>query len=363
MSIKSSFYALFFLCISLTTILKTFGSQPTIVPSLENLNAYYVTPATKVIFPPTTTIPTLFDNYKRRGVMPAAGTIEFKMNSNNPLWTFHKGLPKNLKIPLFIHSGPRGDFWGRMWHGQKGHALRSANPWIKNGIINSPLVTFDYYYGRDYFDFGQGINIQCLEFIYKQLIKDNQKAPVVIAATCIGAKITLEFLARNCVPEVKALILESPFIDSKRLIHNLEHHYGQWLPVDMKSIVKWYFKDVKNPLHLPHADLRTLKPNLPIFIAHLDNDAYYSNADMQRLIEQIQESGNRQIYLLVIKDPTIKHSHLSTKKVFAQATSAFLEAYGLPHNKKLAQEGRSLLNIAKQNARLPHTQWHIVHDT
>jgi len=134
MSIKSSFYALFFLCISLTTILKTFGSQPTIVPSLENLNAYYVTPATKVIFPPTTTIPTLFDNYKRRGVMPAAGTIEFKMNSNNPLWTFHKGLPKNLKIPLFIHSGPRGDFWGRMWHGQKGHALRSANPWIKMAL-------------------------------------------------------------------------------------------------------------------------------------------------------------------------------------------------------------------------------------
>lgn len=340
-----------------------YGAVPK--PTVQNLNALYLWPVNEVIFKRLcTTIPNLFEKINKKGV-PANGTLMVTNNAQHPVWSFQKGLPENLNTPIFIHSGPRDDVLGRLWKNRGGHGVRCTHPWVKNSIINGPLVAFDYFYERDGFDFGQGVNIDCLDLIYNQIKTKNPAAPVVIAATCIGAKITLEFAASRNTDAIKALILESPFIDTKILLRNLEKNYGvSWLPLEVQSVLRWYFADSKKSLHKPHADLSKIRSDMPIFSAHLDNDSYINNKEMKELIDQLRKNGNQNIYLLVIKDGTHHHGHLNYHKTFAQASSAFLARYGLPHNAQLAQEGKELLELARANAQAQsHTDWKTVQST
>jgi len=223
------------------------------------------------------------------------------------------------------------------------------------------MVTFDYFYDHKNFDFGQGINIDCLDLIYTELARKNPKAPLVIAATCIGAKIALEFAAnRNC-NHIQALILESPFINVTQLMKNLDSAYGNWLPFDIKSVLKWYFSNSKAALVNPHADLARINPRLPIFIAHRHNDTMCTDLDMYQLIQELKKSGNKNIYLLVLGDDRHSHGHLNNIKEFAQATNAFLAAYNLPHSAELAADGQQLLDIAYANAQAKNpSDWTVI---
>ena len=332
-------------------------------PSLENLYAMHLWPTKEVTFKTSmiTTIPDLFEKIKQKKTVPAQGNLTVPKNTQNPLWGFKKGLPEKLSTPIFIHSAPRADFLGRLWSGRAGQSLRCTHPWVKNSIINAPFVAFDYFYGPHGFDFGQGVNIDCLDFICTQLKTKNPHAPLVIAGTCIGAKITLEYAAKHDTKAIRALILETPFIDAKKFLHNIDMEHGSWLPFNVQSILKWYFSDSKEPLRKPHADISKIRSDMPIFIAHLDNDAFYKNKEMKELIDQLRKNGNDNVYLLVIKDSTFAHGHVNSHKTFAQASSAFLAQYGLPHNAQLAQEGKSLLALAHTNAKAKnHLDWQTV---
>lgn len=355
------FSTLFLSLLSILTIVTNRNfAIPT--PTLQNLNAGHLFPANPGLKVPRkqANIPSLFKKINK-GKMPAACTVVIPTNTINSVWVFQNGLPCQVSTPIFIHSGPRDDFMGRFWHGRDGHGIRCSHPWIKNTIVSNHFVTFDYFYEPKGFDFGQGVNIDCFDLIYQELAQKNPQAPLIVAATCIGAKIALEFAANRPCDHIQAMILESPFIDVHQLMNNIDKTYGAWLPFEIKSVLKWYFSDCKDPIKRPHADLSQINPNLPIFIAHLENDSFYTNQDMFELVNQLRASGNTNIYLLVLRNDRHKHGHLNNIKEFAQATSAFLAAYNLPFTPNLATEGKELLDIAYTNAQaMDPSEWVIV---
>ncbi len=340
-----------------------------VVPTIENLNTLHLWPSKAVPHNPFITIPTFFEKIKK-GKWYDNGSLQVVENAQHPHWEFKKGLPSGFATPIFIHSGPRDDTLGRLTQGRHGHGLRCTNAWVKNRIINAPFITFDYFFDADEFDFGQGINIDALHMIYSKTVDANPKAPFIIAGTCIGAKVSLEYAAHFPAQQIKAMILESPFLDVKQVSKNWARSYLGWLPFAendekssiIKSILSWYFPQC-TAFDQPHADIKNIRSDLPIFIAHLHNDNFYSDADIARMITDLRANGNDTIYLLVIEDKKLSHGRLNNKKCFAQATSAFLAAHGIVHDTILAQEGQQLLAVARQNAQQNDpSKWQTVKD-
>lgn len=320
--------------------------------TVAKLNTMFLTPLPKDDGANTMTIGTLFTQINKHGV-PASGTVEIKTLPESMFWHYEKGLPKNLTGTIFIHSCPRDGTWQRIISSEAGHSLLCCNQWLKNYIINAPLITFDHQFDTKHFDFGASRSIVNFNKIYTETTKNNTCADVVIAGTCIGAKIALEFLAAHPAGKVKAVILESPFADYKKVMQNWHTRYIPLLPFGSKiihGVFKGLFSQVAKAPNTLLERLDAIPKDIPLFIAHLDNDSFISNQDMKRMIDALRSSGNTDIHLLVIKDTSRNHGHLNRKQVFAQATNAFLAKYNLPHNAALAEQGKSLLADAHTNA-------------
>ncbi len=335
--------------------------------TIENLNTQTLNPATAINGQKVKYIADWFETIKKKGI-PNQGIAYVPTNKLSSCWQFKKGIPSGQKEPIFIHSCPRDNFKGRLIHGRTGHSFRCTNAWLKNSIINGTFVTFDYFFDGKDFDLGQGINIDALKKIYSEVINKNPQAPIIIAATCIGAKIALEFAVTHNPEHVKAMILESPFIDVKNVVYNLGKNYLNWFPFAdtsnkasmIQSIIELYAPHCKETINLPHANLNKINPNIPLFIAHLKNDSMCSDEQMYQLVADLRKSGNTNIYLLVLQDTKTKHGHLNQKKEFSQAANAFLAEHNLPHDKQLAAEGKAILADAKYTAQASVADWKIV---
>lgn len=329
---------------------------------LDTINVCYLYPTLdQDVSSPTTTIPELFTYINKKEIVPNQATVTVAENKSIPTWGFKKGLPQGLNTPIFINSGPRNDVLGRLFHGGKGNGVRCTNPWIKHAIVNVPMVTFDYFYDKE-FEFGQGVNLNCLNNVYVTLQRNNPEAPIIMAATCIGAKIALEYAANYQPTNMAAMILESPFIDAKKLFNNLQKSYShQAMPLTVESVLKWYFPDAKAALSRSHADISKIDNTMPIFIAHRYNDTYYSNAELKELVDQLRSKGNQNVYLLVLQDNKHGHGHLNNIPEFSLAANAFLAHYNLPHDKEKAQKGADLLAMSFKNAHAQTVeQWTVI---
>lgn len=336
--------------------------------TLENLNTITLHPTSSINGKMVKFIPDWFEFMKKKGI-PSQGAVFVPTNKKSTYWEFQKGIPNNQKAPIFIHSCPRDNFRQRLVSGRNGHSFRCTHGWLKNSVVNGTFITFDYFFDAKDLDLGQGINISALKKVYDETIAKNPEAPLIIAGSCIGSKIALEFAVAHNPEHVKAMILESPFIDLKKVLFNIGKNYLNWLPFAnnsnkrdiVQSVFQWYAPNCKANIDASHAKLELINPKLPIFIAHLKNDAMCSDEEMCELVTDLRKSGNNDIYLLVLKDSKTIHGRLNQKKEFAQATNAFLAMHNLPHDTALAKEGKALLVDAKRNAQASSVaDWKVV---
>lgn len=320
--------------------------------TVAKLNTMFLTPLTTDVGMNTITIGQLFKKINKRSV-PISGTVAITNNTEFPAWHFERGLPAGITTPIFIHSCPRNATLQRVISGSAGHSLLCCNQWLKNSIVNAPLITFDNQFDHKHFDFGAGNSVIQFNKIYTETIAHNPNADIAIIGTCVGAKIALEFLVDHPCTQIKAVILESPFADVKKVVDRWGQRYIPFIPYGaplINTFFKGVFPNIKKAPNTLLSRLSNTPKNIPIFIAHLDNDSFCSNTDMWQMINNLRATGNNDIYLLVVKDKNVNHAHLNSKKVFAQATNAFLANYNLPHNAALAEQGKALLADAHTNA-------------
>ena len=223
--------------------------------------------------------------------------------------------------------------------------------WLKNEVIHGTCLTFDYPDTRNYFDFGLTNDQECLDLIYQNLKAKTEN--IVFFGNCRGSKALLNYLSKERPEHVKALVLEAPFMDLERFTTEIGRSYGKIVPfsnkIAKKIITRWYPK-YKAEDDITFDDIKQIPQHIPIFIAHLKGDSLVSDAMIKQMVKVLRDSGHT-VSLLVIDDKTKSHSRLYQTKPFAQATNAFFAKHGLPHDPKLASEGRILLNRAQANAR------------
>lgn len=234
---------------------------------------------------------------------------------------------------------------------KRGGSVVVGAQWLKNHVINGTCIMFDYPDTRSFFDFGLNNDRNCLDTIYGALSQKTQN--IVLFGNCRGSKALLNFLSHSCPQHIRAVVLDAPFLDLVQFTQEIGKSYGKRIPfskdIAYKVITYWH-PSYRLEDDLTIDDLKNIPQHIPIFIGHLYHDALVSDQLIKDAVKTLRDSGHT-VYLLVIDDKDRSHSRLYQTEPFAKAVNAFLKEYNLPHDTKLAHDGRFLLNYAMHNTR------------
>lgn len=232
-----------------------------------------------------------------------------------------------------------------------GGGLMAGHLAIKdNLVINAPCYSFDYPDTPRYLNLGQTKDVTCLRTTYDEIIRKNPHAQIVGIGDCRGSKALLEF-ATEQPDKLKALVLMAPFVSLQELARHIADNYLKFPYSD--KILHNFMRYTLPSVNLDQDDLAERLPLIndktPIFIAHRIGDSVISHRDIKLLVKRLQR--NKDVYLLEVTDNSVPHSRLSHIPELQQALNAFYARYDLPHDPKLAQEGKELLKKAHDAVR------------
>lgn len=235
---------------------------------------------------------------------------------------------------------------------RRGGGLLDAYQRIRDNVFHAPVITFDYPDDRALFNFGQKLDQSCLEFVYEAVHKKCPHAQIILFGSCRGAKCVLEYATKK-PKNLAAIILESPFISAKEMTLQIGKNYAPIIPGAATltySIFKLYFPNFKEQKETLRRRLHHI-PDIPIFIAHRTHDTLVSNRQVHDLIRLLRKGGISDIYFFTTEDETENHARMMHLEPAQHAVNAFLFKYGLPHDPKLADSGKTLLGTARNKAR------------
>ncbi len=226
-------------------------------------------------------------------------------------------------------------------------------------LINRPFVTFNYpdacegflHINRKETSFAQDNEIDRLKLAFEKTVqyakgKGADKNEIVIFGLSRGASAALNLMALHNPPEVKALVLESPFdavstiIDNQRKQLHLEwlsHDTGEYI---MESIFRRYDRNGIRPIDM----VSSIRKDLPILIICSKEDSFTPWHSSMQLYQKFKESGHSSVHLFVVDHG--KHSRIlwdQDGNTYQKIVHAFYEKYGLPHNSEFALQGRKYL--------------------
>ncbi|MFI5332896.1 MAG: alpha/beta hydrolase family protein [Candidatus Babeliales bacterium] len=233
--------------------------------------------------------------------------------------------------------------------GTPGRGAYKASRYIANGVIpqQATCVTFDYRDTRTGFNLGQDIDQQSLKLVVDEVI--HQKHPMVLFGACRGALNILNFIStqptKYIADNIKAAILEAPPFSLKEVCKRLAQIRfplyfapGTTAPLlyDVYRSVLPAYKDrdddiLKNVANIPK--------ELPILIIHLHNDNVVCGQNIKNLLKELIRTGHTHVHALILNDPTLAHTTMSTAPAYSRAIHAFLKQYELPYDEPLAHDG------------------------
>jgi len=224
---------------------------------------------------------------------------------------------------------------------KRGGGAIAAHVLFKNNLIdNAPCITFDYPDDRVYFNFGQEIDIACLQKVWDSTIAAHPQVRIVGVGDCRGAKALLALATRH-PKNLVALVLISPFVTTKDMIQQLAKNYLTWLPKSDKllhAFFKCYFPSYDALQDTLLRQVHLIDPALPIFIGQRKNDYLASDRSIHMLVDRLRAAGNNNIHLCMVSDNKATHSRIAPIVKLQQEVNQFLADYQLPHNELLAQK-------------------------
>jgi fermentation-respiration switch protein FrsA (DUF1100 family) len=235
---------------------------------------------------------------------------------------------------------------------EQGLFFSATNKWI----LNKPLVLFDFpdaknnnmEYYADKVNLGQELDIQRLEWSFKQAINELPDYKLVLAGISRGAATIINFLALNQPQPIAALILESPFDTLRSIIkHLLRRFHVNWIPFSKRlayKIAKKNFPllnlDGIFPIHV----IQKIPTSIPIFIVHSKRDKVIPINSSRQLYKALLLAGHTDVYILELASG--EHGKLAQGlegELYRNVVHAFYKKYHLPHNPSWAQAGEIML--------------------
>lgn len=233
----------------------------------------------------------------------------------------------NSSVPVYLYA-----------HGLANTATQAFN--YKGVLFDGPVVTFDFPDATRNFWRVNIVNCalgqrQDIDHMHQIILDRSRKAPrstFVGIGVSRGAGAWLNYMGIYQTPQVKALVLESPFDSIASTVSPIAHAF-------MPLIFMQY--DEKG-LH-PRDVIAQIPKELPILITCVKDDhrvPYTSTVEVYRLLK---ESGHPHVHMLVFESGNhgtfVLESH---RAEYRNVAHAFYKKYGLPYNKKAAKRGQRL---------------------
>ncbi|MGB8367170.1 MAG: prolyl oligopeptidase family serine peptidase [Candidatus Babeliales bacterium] len=182
--------------------------------------------------------------------------------------------------------------------------------------------------------------------IEKIVKKETDANKIILFGISRGASTALNFMALHNHPSIGALVLESPFDSVASIIDNkrkklpfkwLSHDMGELI---METIFRRYKRNGIRPIDL----VSGIRKDLPIIIVCSKKDTLVPWHSSVKLYKKLKESGHQAVHLFVANHG--KHSKILMDKdghSYQAAVHAFYAKYDLPHDNKLALQGKKYL--------------------
>lgn len=268
---------------------------------------------------------------------------------------------------VFLYShGIASTYKQAFWYAQS-YKIDKKRYHNKRYLFSEPFVTFNFpdateelrRVKREETSMAQDNEIASLKRAYEKTITHMHECNmrgdgVVLFGISRGASAVINFMGIYNPPEVKALILESPFdsvatiIDSmmQKFCHNLlPHSFGEYL---MEFIFKRYKRDGIRPIDV----VDQINKNVPILIICSKQDQLVPWYSSVRLYKKLQEAGYNHVYIYGAHYG--KHSKILQDKdgeTFQAVVHAFCQKYNLPHSPKIARKGKNRLKMCQPSVK------------
>lgn len=215
---------------------------------------------------------------------------------------------------------------------KQGGGIIAAHMMFKDNIIaNAPCITFDYPDERPYFNFGQELDLACLQTVCQMVRLTHPYARIVGLGDCRGAKVLLSYASQEQAL-FSALILISPFVSTYDMIAQLSKNYLGWLPYSdqlLHTFFKCYFPSYNAAQETVLSDIASMNIQLPIFIGQRKNDYLASDKSIRTLVRALHRAGNHHVRLTMVSDNKATHSRITPIPALQRAIRKFLIDYQL----------------------------------
>jgi len=176
--------------------------------------------------------------------------------------------------------------------------------------------------------------------------------PVVIYGVSRGASVIINVIGmrtfqKKPLPEIRAIVLESPFAHCEDVINGYASQFKLPAPF-MRFLFKRFLKEYNSKKNAPIDWVHHMPKSIPILFISTKEDTIVPAASTQRLYQALCKDGHEHAYALVFDNGL--HANLVWSihgRDYATTLHAFYEVCGLPYDKEIAFLGVQRLNGCK----------------
>lgn len=223
-------------------------------------------------------------------------------------------------------------------------------------IIHEPVVLFNFPDAKNDTDFyrhqvnlGQQLDLERFDYAFKEMQGLFDDKHYVLVGLSRGAATIINYVAMHKPPQVKALVLESPFDNFENIINHIlkKRLHLHWIPLSTQLGLlasQYYFPSLNQNGIFPIRAIVSIPVDIPIIFIHSKKDRVISINASRRLYKILRSRGHQHVYLLELNQG--RHGFLlegDDASRYQKVIHAFYQKYNLPHNQQLAQQGKKEL--------------------
>jgi hypothetical protein len=226
-------------------------------------------------------------------------------------------------------------------------------------VINSHYVSFNYPDATDRFyrvnynetSFGQENEIARLYKAYEKTLEWFEGMSIVLYGVSRGASNLLIFAGIHTLTNVKAMVLESPYLTMGEVIASIlqKKNIHTWIPLSFgETVAEFIFKKYSRYGYSPANCIENISQDIPIFIICSQEDHLVPCSSSINVYKKLVECGHKHVYIFIAKQG--RHAAIlqgPEGETYQQVINAFYKKYNLAYNFADAEKGESLLAMCQ----------------
>jgi pimeloyl-ACP methyl ester carboxylesterase len=263
---------------------------------------------------------------------------------------------QSTTITLFSHG--IADTWKQVHWYIKSYTKKDVIHHNERVTIHTPFASFNYpdatdrFYRVNYHEtsFGQENEIGRLAIAYEKTLEHFGDCDIILYGLSRGASNVAIFAGLYELTNVKAIVLESPYLAMADVITDIMiKKHLDWLPLAWgQALAELIFRKYDRNGHSPATCIDTIPKDIPIFIICSEQDHLVPASSSINFYKKLVEAGHQHVYIFVTQFG--KHAAIlrgPDGEKYEAAINAFYKKYNLPHCPSSAAKGEQLLALCQ----------------